>query len=239
MKLVAINKHCRKLKDLSVEMPNAPYSNRCQQAEMNELLELNRKFLTKSYLWMSGILTSGFSIFLYFFHSEITVNWIFIIYSLTLIVLPLFVLSAWISDWFRKRKYKEQILNNKPYSELKNIGFTRKTIKPNHNSLIDYVQFAKINDCELIFDIDIMNPKIAEFQIYGYTNLNNSEFTEKFKELKSNNIDISYFGFSKMINTKKEKFNSIQELEQTLREFTHIVKKIKYDPIPIKEWKKI
>jgi hypothetical protein len=29
IKMVAINKHSRRLKDRSVEMPNAPYSSRC------------------------------------------------------------------------------------------------------------------------------------------------------------------------------------------------------------------
>jgi hypothetical protein len=207
---------------------------------MNELLELNRKFLIKGYLWISGILTIGFSIYLYFFHSDISTNWIFIIYSLTVVVLPLIVVGTWTMDWFRKRKYKNRILNQKPYSELEKIGFNKKTIKPNHNSLVDYVTVAKINGCEMIFDIDINKSKIAEFQIYGFTNhLNNSEFSKKLDELKSHNIDFSYFGFTKKINTKKERLNSIQELEKVLTEFTHIVKKIKYEPIPITERKKI
>jgi len=33
MKMIAINKYSSKLKDWSVEMPNAPYSNRWQQGE--------------------------------------------------------------------------------------------------------------------------------------------------------------------------------------------------------------
>jgi hypothetical protein len=205
---------------------------------MNELLELNRKFLIKGYLWISGILTIGFSIFLYLFYSEISANWIFIIYSLTLVVLPLIVLGTWTMDWFRKRKYKNRILTQKPYSELEKIGFNKKTIKPNHNSLVDYVTVAEINGCEIIFDIDINKSKIAEFHIYGFTNhLNNSEFSKKLDELKSFNIDFCYFGFTKKINTKNERLNSIQELEKTLTEFTHIVNKIKYEPIPITEWK--
>jgi hypothetical protein len=207
---------------------------------MNELLELNRKFLIKGYLWISGILTIGFSIFLYFFHSEISANLIFIIYSLTLVVLPLIVIGTWTMDWFRKRKYKNRILTQKPYSELEKIGFNKKTIKPNHNSLVDYVAVAEINGCEMIFDIDINKSKIAEFQIYGFTNhLNSSEFSKKLAELKSHNIDFSYFGFTKKINIKQERLNSIQELEKILTEFTHIAKKIKYEPIPITEWKKI
>lgn len=207
---------------------------------MNELLELNRKFLIKSYLWISGILTIGFSIFLYFFHSEISANLIFIIYSLTLVVLPLIVIGTWTMDWFRKRKYKNRILTQKPYSELEKIGFNKKTIKPNHNSLVDYVAVAEINGCEMVFDIDINKSKIAEFQIYGFTNhLNSSEFSKKLAELKSHNIDFSYLGFTKKINTKKERLNTIQELEKILTEFTNIAKKIKYEPIPISEWKKI
>lgn len=153
---------------------------------MNEVLELNRKFLIKGYLWISGILTFGFSVYLYFFHLEISSKWIFIIYSLTLIVLPLIVIGTWTYDWFRKRKYKSRILTQKPFSELQKIGFNRKTVKPNHNSLVDYVQFAEINGCEIIFDVDINKSKVAEFQIYGYTqHLSNSEFTQK----------INHYGF--------------------------------------------
>ncbi len=207
---------------------------------MNELLELNKKFLIKGYLWISGILTLGFSIYLLFFHSEVSTKWILIIYTLTLIVLPLFVISAWISDWFRKRRYKKLILTKKPYSELEKIGFTKKTIKTNHNSLVDYVQFAEINGCEVIFDINIRKPKIAEFSIYGFTNhLNSKEYSQKTKEYDYSNIDFSRHSFTKSINTRKEKLNSIQELEKILTELTHIAKKEKYESIPIMETKPV
>ncbi|TYC14754.1 hypothetical protein ES677_05080 [Bizionia gelidisalsuginis] len=207
---------------------------------MNELLELNRKFLINGYLWISGILSIGFSVYLFFFYSEVSSKWILIIYSLTLIVLPLFILSVWISDWFRKRRYKKRILTKKPYSELEKIGFTKKTIKTNHNSLVDYVQFAEINGSEIIFDINIRKPKIAEFSIYGLTNhLNSKEYLQKAKELDYLKIDFSRYAFTKSIDTKKEKLNSIQELEKILMELTHIAKKEKYEPISITETKPV
>ena len=48
MKIIAINKHCDKLKIWSVEMLNAPYSNRYGQGKkrhrtMKEILLANRK----------------------------------------------------------------------------------------------------------------------------------------------------------------------------------------------------
>jgi len=46
MKIIAINKHSIKLKDWSVEMPNAPYSNRYPQAGE---LKQNDKFATRKY----------------------------------------------------------------------------------------------------------------------------------------------------------------------------------------------
>ena len=36
MKMIATNKLSDKLKDISVEMPNAPYSNRCRQGVKND-----------------------------------------------------------------------------------------------------------------------------------------------------------------------------------------------------------
>ncbi len=207
---------------------------------MKELIKLNKGFLIKGYLWISGILTFGFSTFLFFFHSEVSIKWVFIIYTLTLIVLPLFVLFTWISDWFRKRKYKKRILTKKPYSELEKIGFTKKAIKTNHNSLVDYVQFAEINGCEIIFDINITKPNIAEFSVYGLTNhLNSKEYLQKAKEYDYSNIDFSRYSFTKSIDTKKEKLNSIQQLEKILTELTHFVKKEKYEPIPITETKPV
>ncbi|MFY7669683.1 hypothetical protein ACOSP6_01210 [Tenacibaculum sp. MEBiC06402] len=207
---------------------------------MNELLELNKEFLIKGYLWISGILSSGFSIYLLFFFAEVPTKWVLIIYSITLIFTPLLVLSAWISDWFRKRRYKKRILTKKPYSELEKIGFTKKAIKTNHNSLVDYIKFAEINECQVAFDIDIRKPKIAEFSIYGMTDhLNSKDYLRKAKEYDYSNIDFSRYSFTKRIDTRKQKLNSIQELEKILVELTHIVKKEKYEPIPITEIKPV
>ncbi|NRD22368.1 hypothetical protein HNV10_03890 [Winogradskyella litoriviva] len=207
---------------------------------MNKLLELNKGFLIKGYLWISGILTSGFSIYLIFFFSEVPTKWILIIYSITLIFAPLFVLSAWISDWFRKRRYKNRILSKKPYSEMEKIGFTKSVIKTNHNSLVDYIKFAEINECQITFDVDLKKPKVAEFSIYGLTeHLNSKEYLQKAKEYNHSNIDFSRYSFTKRIDTRKEKLNSIQELEKILTELTHIVKKEKYEPILITEIKPV
>ena len=204
---------------------------------MNYLIELNKGFLIKGYLWISGILTLGFSTFLFFFYSVISKRWILIIYTLTLIILPLFVLSAWISDWFRKRKHKNRILTQKPYSELKKIGFDKKTIESNHNGLVDYVSFACINDCEIIFDLEITRPKVAIFTIYAITDhLETEDFLTKMDELHYHNIKFRRYSFAREIKINKEKMNSIQKLEKELIEFTHIVKKIKYKPVPVTEW---
>jgi len=207
---------------------------------MKELLDLNRKILIKGYLWICGILTGGFLIYLYFFHSETSTKWIVMIFALTLFFFPMFIVGVWIFDWFRKRKCKNRMLSKNPYSDLKKIRFIKKMIVSNHNNLVDYIQFAEINGCEIIFDVNINKPKVVEFRILGITGgLSSSEFIQKSKELAIHNIDFSFYGFTKRINTKKENLSSIQELESNLKEFTHIVKKIKYEPILITEWELI
>ena len=62
---------------------------------------------------------------------------------------------------------------------------------------------------------------------------------QKAKEYDYSNIDFSRYAFSKSIDTRKEKLKSIQELEKILVELTHIVKKEKYEPIPITEIKPV
>ncbi len=226
MKLSAKNPHLRVA------------AKRYLQAEMNELLELNKEDLIKNWLWIGGIMTFGFSVYYFFFHQELKTELYITVAILSIVFFPLITIGIWCYDWFRKRKYKKRILTKNPFSELEKIGFTKRIVKRNHNSLKDYVQYAEINGCEMIFDLDIKKPKIAEFQILGLTNhLSTSEFSQKLRELKSKNIDISYYCFTKTINTKKDVLNSIQELEKILTEFTHIVKKLKYQPIPITEWK--
>jgi len=207
---------------------------------MNELLELNKRFLIKGYFWISGILSGMFSLYLFFFYTKVPIKWILISFALTLIILPLFVLFAWISDWFLKRKYIKRILSKKPYSELKKIGFTKKAVKKNHNSLKDYVLFVEINGYQIMFDIYVRTPKIVEFSIYGLIDhLNSKEYLQKAKEYDNSNIDFTRYSFTKQIDTKKEKLNSIQELEKILTELTHIAKKEKLKPIPITEIKPV
>ena len=142
---------------------------------------------------------------------EVSTKWVLIIYILTLIILPLFVLSAWISDLFRTRRNKKRILNKKPYSELQKIGFTKKTVKQNYNGLKDYVLFGEINGYQITFDVDNTNPKIAKFIIYKPTS-----FLDK--------IDFTKYTLTKKIDTSKEKLNSIYELEKILTEMTRLVK---------------
>ena len=178
---------------------------------MNELLELNKGFLIKEYLWISGILTCGFSIYLFFFFSEVSIKWILIVYSITLFFAPLLVLFGWISNAMNIRKHRKRILNKKPYTELEKIGFNKKAIKPNYNGLSDYILFGEINGYQITFDINISNPKIAEFIIYKPSGI-------------IDKIDFSKYTFSKKIDTSKEKLNSIQELETTLTEMTRLVK---------------
>lgn len=182
-------------------------------------------------------MTLGFSLYYFFFHQDIKKELFITVAILSILLFPIIIIGIWTYDWFRKRKYKKRILSKKPYSDLEKIGFTNKTTRANHNSLLDYVHYGNINECEIVFDVDVKKPKVAEFQIYGRTwDLENSEFLQKAKELKSHNIDFSPFGFKKHINTKTEEPISIQQLEKILMEFTNMVKKLKYQPIPVSEW---
>ncbi len=200
---------------------------------MNEFLKLNREFLIKSYYWFSGILTTGFLLYLCFFYGEVPLYWIVIILILTIIVLPFFVLSVWTYDWNRKRKYINRIVKQNPYSELEKIGFNKKTIIKNHNSLKDYVPIGEINGIQIILNVDIRKPNVVEFITYCNTfNLNSKQFSEKFKELKHKNIELGFYSLTKKVDLKREKI-SIQNLEMMLSELTHIVKMNKFEPIMI------
>lgn len=205
---------------------------------MNEFLKLNREFLIKSYFWLSGILTSGFLLYLCFFYKEVPLYWIVILLILTIIILPIFVLSVWTYDWKRKRKYIKRIVMQNPYSELEKIGFNKKTIIKNHNSLSDYVPLGEINGIQIILNVDIRKSNVVEFTTYCNTfNLNSKQFAEKFNELKHKNIELSLATLTKKIDTKREKI-SIQNLEMMLSELTHIVKINRFEPIMITEWEK-
>ena len=204
---------------------------------MKEFLKLNKEFLIKSYYWISGVLTTGFLLYLCFFYKEVTLYWIVIILILTILILPIFVLSVWTYDWNRKRKYINQIVKQNPYSELEKIGFNKKALIQNHNSLKDYVPFGEINGIQIILNVDIQKSKVVEFTTYCNTfNLNNRQFSEKFNELKHKNIELNFYSLTMKIDTKREKI-SIQNLEMMLRELTHIVKINKFEPILITELK--
>jgi len=196
---------------------------------MKELLALNKTFLRKSFLWISGIGSALFSVFLFFFFAEVATKWIFIVYGI-----PLFIISAWSSDWFRKRRYKRKILSNKPYAELATIGFTNEILKANHNSLVDYVRVAEINGFHIMFDVNLSAPKTASFTIYGtIQDLDRKQYVQKAMDYTYKSIDFSSGSFTRMIHTKKEQVQSIQQLEKILTEFTHIVKQERFEPVSL------
>lgn len=203
---------------------------------MEEFLKLNREFLIKSYYWFSGILTSSFLLYLCVFYKEVSFYWIVILLILTILILPIFVLSAWTYDWCRKRKYINRIVKLKPYSELEQIGFNKKTIIKNHNSLKDYVSFGEINGIQILLNVDIRKSKVVNFTTYCNTfNLSNKQFSDKFNELKHKNIELSFYSLTKSIDTKTEKI-TIQNLKMILSELSQIVKTNKFEPIIITEW---
>ncbi|WP_298512702.1 hypothetical protein [uncultured Kordia sp.] len=201
---------------------------------MKELLALNKIFLRKSFLWISGIGSFLFSIYVCFFFAEISAKWMLIIYSLTLVIIPLFLISAWSLDWFRKRRFKRKILAQYPFSELASIGFVEKTLKTNHNSLVDHVVVAEINDLHIAFDVDLHTPKTATFTVYGSIyDMNSKEYIQKAKDYAYKNIDFTPGSFTRMIHTKKESVQSIQQLQKVLVEFTHIVKKERFQSLAL------
>ena len=203
-----------------------------------DFLKLNKKKLLNLYLWSSGVFAIGYTILLFFFLSDITIFEITFSYLVTIVVYPFIIVGFCILDWFLKHKYKKRIISQKPYSELKKIGFTKKMIKTNQNGLLYYSDFAEINDCIVIFDVYGEKPKVAEFSIYGTTlHLTNKEYTQKISEYNFRNIDFSHTSFSRNIDTKRESLNSIKELEKKLVELTHMAKKEKYKPTLIEEHK--
>ena len=200
---------------------------------MQDYLQLNKKFLIKNYFWLSGILTTGFLFYLIFFYKEVSFYWIVIVLLLTILLLPFFVLSVWTYDWYRKRNYINRIIKQYPYSALEKIGFTKKTILPNHVGLMDYVPFGEINGIQIVLNVDIHKPNVVEFTIYCSTsNLNSQQFSEKFNELKYTNIALNFTSLTKKIDVKSQNI-SIQNLEMILTELTHIVKINKFEPIVI------
>ncbi|MBA4153162.1 hypothetical protein [Flavobacterium sp.] len=206
---------------------------------MSELLRINKRIIIKSYFWISGFLTIGFLVYLYFFYKEVTLKWLVLILIMTIVLCPLFIIGTWIYDWNRKRRYLKRILCKNPFSELEKIGFSKKTLITNHNSLKDYVPFTEINGIQLLIDIDITKPTIAEFTTYCSTfNLTHEQFSEKFNELKYKNIELGPNYLTKKIDTRKEKI-SIQNLEKMLLDLTHIVKTNKFEPVMLKEWKEL
>ena len=97
---------------------------------MTEFLKLNKEFLIKSYYWISGLPTTGFSLYLYFFYKDITLYWIVIILILTILILPIFVLGVWSYDWYRKRKYIKYIQLKLKIPTNCNASFTCHVIAP-------------------------------------------------------------------------------------------------------------
>ena len=127
---------------------------------MKELLELNSRNLKKGYFWIIGFLNLIFITLLIFFHSEISLKWILIIFSGTLIILPLIVLSAWSFDWYKNRRNYNRIYCKKPYRNLKEIGFYYREKSIIHaNGMIDYVYFSRINNWEIHFTVSFLKPK--------------------------------------------------------------------------------
>lgn len=197
---------------------------------MKELLQLNKKYLFKLYLWISGISTIGFLVLLFFFYKEINWNWITINLFSTLFFIPLLLLFLSVVDAYENRKYIKKICSNKPYSDLSIIGFNHKKLMPiSVNGLKDNVLFRIKDDIPIFLTVNNKKPKVIELLIYcDISNLNGRQYILKSEELATKNIDLNFASITKRIDTKREKM-TLQTIEMMLNELVHIVKMNKFE----------
>lgn len=204
--------------------------------KMNEFIELNPKFI-KTLYWISAIFTIIALVFLYFIYEQVSITWILIILMLTLLFIPLFLLIVAYSDWKKNRTIRNKILAKKPFSEMKRMGFNKNTLVFSHLEYLDCTIYGEVNELQIIFFVENNNKNIAIFRIFGI--LKYDSFTEihrKNKELQHLSINLSYDNIEKRIDLKDNSVGSVTELENTLKEFTHIAKMIIIEPIPKEEF---
>lgn len=206
---------------------------------MNELFELNSKNLKKGYFWSAGFLSFIFILLLLFDSSKIPLKWIIIVFSGTLILLPLFILSVWSWDWYRNRRNYNRIYCKKPYRNLKQIGFYNRVKSVIHiNGMIDYIYFSKFNNWEIYFEVSFLKPKVVTFSIRGHI----PEFKKKKDELKKlnfENIEIDRYGVLWKINTKKENITSIKEIESKIYDMIKVAEKLNCEKTQTNEFEKV
>ena len=202
---------------------------------MNDLLALNRRFLIRAYLWIAGLLTLAFTVYLFFNIEETPGLWIAIIYSIALIFAPALVIGAWVYDWYRKRRNKEKILQLFPYKVLNRIGFKNRAIIVNHNGLKDYTPTAWLNEYQIFFDIDHRKPRVVEFMLIGVNGASISkEFLKKARAYHRQGIDFRRSSITLKIHTKKTPLHALRDLENILEHLTDIVYKEGFQSVPVK-----
>ncbi len=203
---------------------------------MREFIKLNPKYIRLLY-WFSGIFTSLALIYFAFFYAQIPTKWIIIILILTLLFIPFFLLTVAYSDWKKNRTIRNKILSKLPFSEIKKLGFDKKILIFSHLEYIDYTICGEINNFQVVFIAENNNKNIAVFRIFGKVIYNSfSEIHKKNKELQHLDIQLSFDNIEKRIDLKKNDFRSITEIENILREFTHIARMTIIEPIPKDEF---
>lgn len=203
---------------------------------MREFIKLNPKLIRALY-WFSGIFTSLAIIYFAFFYAQIPTKWIVLILILTLLIIPFFLLIVAYSDWGKNRTIRNTILSKTPFSEIKKLGFNKKALIFSHLGYIDYTICGEINGLQIVFYVENGNKNIAIFRIFGKTKYNSfSEIHKKNKELQHLDIQLCYDNIEKRIDLKKNDFDSVTEIENMLREFTHIAKMTIIELIPKDEF---
>jgi len=193
---------------------------------MSDFFKLNLTNLKKGYFASAGFLSFIFILLLLFDNSKISLKWIIIIFSGTLIFLPLFILSVWYWDWQRNRKNYNRIYDEKPYSELKRIGFYNRIKSIIHlNGMIDYIYFSKFDNWEIFFEVSFLKPKIVIFSIRGHI----PEFKKaksEFKKLSPEKFELNRYGILWRINTKKECIANTKIIEKEISSMIKIAEKL-------------
>ncbi len=182
-----------------------------------------------------GTLTALIFLIAVFFDTEIELKFALEITKMVAILGALIVGFASILGVMIRTYFFKKVYSTSPFNKLENIGFKEKTIhKENRWRFTDKITFKKINDYEIVVDIDPKKYAVIKFFVKcQFKKRSKDELKEIQKKIKEYNINFDYNGMSKKYNVRKMTVISISQSDQELHEFVSLLKSLHIEPFQI------